>query len=126
MTVVVDTSVLIDHLRGDDRARRLLAAGRRQGNALCASVLTKVEVLSGTRESEVHATRSLLGILQWIPVSDELAERAGELGREYLSSHPGIDPVDFVIASTVERLDAKLWTRNLRHFPMIPGLADPY
>lgn len=48
------------------------------------------------------------------------------MGRRYLCSHPGVDPVDLVIAATVEQLGAELWTRNLRHFPMVAGLRDPY
>ena len=43
-----------------------------------------------------------------------------------LPSHPGVDPVDYVIAAMAERLDARLWTRNVRHFPMFAGLESPY
>jgi predicted nucleic acid-binding protein len=34
--------------------------------------------------------------------------------------------VDFVIAATVQELEATLWTRNRKHFPMLPNLRDPY
>lgn len=43
MTVVVDTSVLLDHLRGDTRAQTVLAGVTERGEALVGSVLTKVE-----------------------------------------------------------------------------------
>ena len=48
MTVVIDTSILIDHLRGDSRARDALAGARSQDDRVCASVMTKVEVLAGS------------------------------------------------------------------------------
>ncbi len=124
--IVVDTSVLIDHLRGNEGARAALRRAVGDGERLVASVLTKVEVLAGMRESERRATRRLLDSLEWVDVDDELAERAGELASRYLPSHPGVDPVDYVIAATTQRLTAELWTRNLKHFPMFPELRVPY
>lgn len=88
--------------------------------------MTKVEVLAGMRTHEEMSTRAFLSIFEWIPVSEHIADGAGELARKYLRSHPGVDPVDLVIAATVEDLHAELWTRNLKHFPMIPNLRDPY
>ncbi len=126
MTILVDTSVLIDHLRGDDAAREALRDAVADGERLAASVLTRVEVLAGMRSSEEPATRRLLGSLDWIDVDNDLAERAGTLANRFLRSHPGIDPIDFVIAATAERLEARLWTRNVRHFPMFPDLTAPY
>jgi predicted nucleic acid-binding protein len=126
MTVLVDTSVLIDHLRGDEAARRALAGAAREGERLAGSVLTKVEVLAGMRPQEEPPTRRLLSALDWIPVDDAIAERAGMLANRFLRSHPGVDPVDVVIAATAELHPARLWTRNVKHFPMIPDLAPPY
>lgn len=126
MTIVVDTSVLIDHLRGDDRARDAVATAAGAGERLTASVLTKVEMLAGMRPPEATATRKLLGVLDWIAVDDEVAESAGQLANHYLRSHPGVDPVDYVIAATADALSADLWTRNVKHFPMFPDLKPPY
>jgi len=53
--------------------------------------------------------------------------KAGErLANQYLRSHPDVDSVDYVIAATAQHLGAELWTRNLKHFPMFPGLSAPY
>ncbi|WP_131786013.1 type II toxin-antitoxin system VapC family toxin [Protofrankia symbiont of Coriaria ruscifolia] len=126
MAIVVDTSVLIDHLRGDQGARDALRKAAGAGERLAASVLTKVEILAGMRASEERVTRRLLDTLDLIGVDDAIAERAGILANHYLRSHPGVDPVDYVIAATAQHLDAELWTRNLKHFPMFPGLSAPY
>jgi hypothetical protein len=126
VTAAVDTSILIDHLRGDPRAHALLARAFQSGRRLVASVLTRVEVLTGMRPGEEAATRRLLALFVWIPVDEAIADRAGELGRQYLRSHPGVDPVDLVIAATVERLGTELWTGNLEHFPMLVQVRDPY
>lgn len=126
MTAVVDTSVLIDHLRGDDRARQLVREARRSGTRVVASVLTKVEILAGVRPDETEATRRLLDRLEWIDVDGEVAEQAGALAARYVRSHPGIEVVDYVIAASAQRLDAELWTTKVRHFPMFEDLASPY
>ena len=126
MTILVDTSVLIDHLRGDQAARRVLADAARGGDRLTCSSVTKVEVLAGMRAGEEAVTRRLLSVLEWIPVDEAVAERAGLLANHYLRSHPGVDPVDFIIAATAELHEAVLWTRNVKHFPMIRDLTPPY
>ncbi len=126
MTIVVDTSIVVDHLRGHPAARDALAAALDDGVPPVGSVLTKVEVLAGMRSGEEAATRRIFEVLEWAPVDDAIAEGAGALANRYLRSHPGVDPVDFVIAATVEAYDAVLWTRNVKHFPMLDGLAPPY
>jgi predicted nucleic acid-binding protein len=126
MAIAVDTSVLIDHLRGDERALAALRTAVKARERLVGSVLTKVEVLAGMRPSEERATRRLLASLEWVAVDDEIAERAGDLTNRYLPSHPGVDPIDCMIAATVEHLGAELWTQNRKRFPMFPQLAPPY
>jgi predicted nucleic acid-binding protein len=126
MTIVIDTSVLIDHLRGVEGARDSLCNAAKTGERLALSVMTKIEVLAGMRADEEPATRRLLDSLDLIEVDDTVAERAGTLANRYLRSHPGVDPVDYVIAATTQHLGAELWTRNLKHFPMFPGLIAPY
>ncbi len=59
-------------------------------------------------------------------VDEDVAERAGILANRHLRSHPGVDPVDVIVAATVEREDAVLWTKNVKHFPMVAGLAPPF
>ena len=126
MTLLLDTSVLIDHLRGNPVARQALAAAAVEGHRLASSVVVKVEVLAGMRPAEERRTRRLLDTLDWIPVDDDIAERAGALANRYVASHAGVDPVDYLIAATAELHDAVLWTRNLKHFPMFPELQPPY
>ncbi|MEX2225732.1 MAG: type II toxin-antitoxin system VapC family toxin [Dehalococcoidia bacterium] len=124
--IVVDTSVLIDCLRDDRKAIEALRTAIEAGDSLVASVLTKVEVLAGMRAGEERPTRRLFDVLHWVVVDDALAERAGALANQYARSHPGVDPVDYVIAATVEHLHAGFMTRNVKHFPMFPGLKVPY
>jgi len=126
VTIVVDTSVLIDRLRGDARATGCLSAAVEAGERLVGSVLTRVEVLAGMRTDEAEATSRLLDALDWVDVDRASADEAGRLAQRFLRSHPGVDPVDYVIAATVRRVDGQLWTGNVGYFPMFAGLAPPY
>lgn len=123
---LVDTSILIDHLRGVRAASDLLTEAVAQQRELVGSVLTRIEVLAGMRTKEETKTGALLGVLRWVPVDVALADAAGVLARRYVRSHPGIDAVDYIIAATAAAEQAELWTRNVKHFPMVPGLRPPY
>ena len=89
MVIVVDTSVLIDHLRGVEGARGARRGAVTAGELLTGSVLTRVELLAGMWEFEELATRSLLDTLRWIDVDESLADRAGRPANHYLCTHPG-------------------------------------
>jgi len=125
MTTVVDTSVLIDVLRGERAAIAALRDARTTG-PLHASEVTRLEVLAGMRAHEEAGTRALFRALNWHPVDETLAEIAGELGRDWLPGNRGIDSADLAIAATAVALRAGVLTRNVQHFPMIPNLAAPY
>ena len=125
MTVLIDTSVLIDYLRGHDGAATTLER-ERESAPLHASEITRLEVLAGMRSAEEEATRLLLSTLRWHPVDAEIAEGAGALGRRWLPNHHTIDGADLAIAATAIHTGARLLTRNIRHFPMFPGLQAPF
>ncbi len=120
---VLDTTVLIDHLRGVPEAREYL---RSLPSIPTCSEVTRAEVLKGLRNSERRAAEALFGVLLWADVDEQIARRAGELGRRYRRSHPGLALADLLIAATALVLDQPLATLNLRHFPMFPRLRAPY
>ena len=124
--ILVDTSILVDHLRGSADARDALIGARRFGRAVVGSVLTRTEIIGGMRAPEKSPTMALLGVIEWIDVSAEIADAAGGLARRFRRSHSGIDAVDYVIAATAIDRRAELWTRNVKHFPMFVDLAPPY
>ncbi len=125
MTALVDTSVLIDYLRGQKGAADVLERARASG-VLHASEITRIEVLAGMRVEEETPTRLLLSTLTWHDVDGEVAEQAGLLGRQWLPGHRGIDGADLAIAATAIMIGAELLTLNVRHFPMFPDLRPPY
>jgi len=125
VTSVVDTGVLIDFLRGDDRARTALRQAAADGD-IWGVVVTRSEVIAGMRSAERAATMRLLDHLAWLEVDVALADAAGNFARTWRRATPGVDVVDFLIAAGAERLGARLITVNVRHFPMFEGLRPAY
>jgi len=125
MRALVDTSILIDYLRGENAAAGLLET-ERTADDLHASEMTRLEVLAGMRPAEEASTRSLLSTFVWHPVDAEVADEAGALGRRWLPSHHAIDGADLAIAATTILLGARLLTLNVCHFPMFQDLRPPY
>ncbi|HUG30866.1 MAG TPA: type II toxin-antitoxin system VapC family toxin [Candidatus Limnocylindria bacterium] len=124
--LVVDTSVLIDHLRGITPAVARLKAALDAGDELWSVSVVRTEILAGARSGEEARIIHLFGLLRWLDVTPELADAAGRLAATYLRSHPGVDTVDYLIAAGVQHLDAELLTLNVRHFPMLPDLRPAY
>ncbi|HEY5267371.1 MAG TPA: type II toxin-antitoxin system VapC family toxin [Acidimicrobiales bacterium] len=125
MTVLVDTSVIIDYLRGQHGAEEVLER-ERLAAPLHASEITRLEVLAGMRRNEEGGTRLFLSVFIWHPVDTLIAESAGELGRKWLASHRSIDGADLAIAATAIVTGCELLTCNVKHFPMFTDLKKPY
>lgn len=121
--IVLDTTVLIDHLRGHEAARSFLAS---LADVPACSEITRVEVLRGIRDGERRATEALMATMTWIGIDEPIARRAGDLGRRYHRSHAGLAVADLIIAATAEHLGAIVATSNVRHFPMFTDLRPPY
>lgn len=121
--IVVDTTVIIDALRGRDDAIRFFDA--LEQTPVC-SELSRVEVLRGMYEDERAATLEMLDLFDWLPVTESIATLAGELGRTHRKSHGVLHVADLVIAASVIEVDAELATTNVKHFPMFPKLRAAY
>lgn len=123
MTVLLDTSVLIDFLRGRVEARQLI-------DSLTApplsSEICRVELLQGLRPHEQADADELAALIDWVPVVEPIAILAGELGRRWRPSHSGIGAADLIIAATCQLTGAELLTLNVRHFPMFDELRAAY
>jgi hypothetical protein len=126
VTVLVDTPIIVDHLRNDPRAVRLLTELFETEERVWAATPTRTEVFAGIRENEREPMATLFDILAWVEVDVAVADAAGELAREYGRSHSGIDTTDYLIAAAARSIDARLVTLNVRHYPMFEGLEPAY
>lgn len=123
--ILVDTDVLIAHLRGLDQARTWLREARTAG-PLAVSVVTVTEITGGMRTAERREVWGLFASLRAEPVTELVARRGGELMRQYRRSHQGVGLADFLIAATADVRGLALATLNVRHFPMFTDLRPPF
>lgn len=123
--ILVDTDVLIAHLRGLPEARDWIQSARTEA-PLAVSVVSVVELTGGMRTAERREVWALLSVLRTEPVTEVVARRAGEYMREFRRSHSAIGVADYLIAATAATQGARLATLNIRHFPMFPDLRAPF
>jgi predicted nucleic acid-binding protein len=123
---LLDTTVAVDHLRGDQLAVDLLRDLIQNDETLAASEVVRFELVAGVRDEELAALEQFFSTVSWVAVGEEVARAAGELARKHRRAHRGIDDADYLIAATALLLDADLLTTNVRHFPMFTSLEPPY
>ena len=123
--VLLDSDILIDHLRGYEPARQYLKrfeVGEVQGYL---SIITVAELAAGQmrQEEEEAKVQQLLALFTHIDLDFTIAWRGGELRRQY---HTRL--ADALIAATALQHNLQLATRNLQHFTPIEGLQvkKPY
>ena len=123
MTVLFDTTVLIDYLRGHEQARDLLEA---HGMKPSVSVVSTLELYAGVRgRRDEQQAEQLLSQAVLLPMTQDIAKRAGIFVRLYHGSH-NVASMDAIIAATAEHHGLRLATLNVRHFPMFPRLKPAY
>jgi predicted nucleic acid-binding protein len=124
--ILVDSDVLIAHLRKVEAARDWLVWARRSEGRLSASVVTYVEITGGMRSAERAAVERLFEAIDFLDVDQEVAARAGELQRAHRRSPVGIGIADLLVAATAQVHELQLATLNVKHFPMFRGLKPPF
>jgi predicted nucleic acid-binding protein len=123
MSYLLDSTVLVDALRGHPGATAFLRSSQ---DPMAASEVTRVEILRGLRSSERALVERLFLLLDWHSVDESIARVAGEFGRRYRRSHTGIGVSDLIVAATAKHVGLALATSNAKHFPMFPRLTSPY
>ena len=121
----VDTDVLIDYLRGVEKAREFFLAVGLYG-LLTVSVVSIAEIYAGndTLEPEKHLlVDAFLANFSPISIDPLIAKMAGEIRRDF-----GVPFADALVAASALHYTLPLYTRNTKHFSRIKGLLalKPY
>jgi len=114
---LLDTGVLIRHLRNRAGYRELVQRLNREGD-LYVSAFTRVEVLRGMRDHERERTIALLDSFVTQVIDRATADLAGEWLRSWQTRGIILGGPDVVIAASALQVGAALVTTNARHFPM--------
>ncbi len=117
MRLLLDTTVIIDALRGRaavDRLRDL--RGREEPPYACA--INADEVWRGVRDHEREDVERFLSTLREAPLGITEGRRAGEWRRDYALRGVTLSQADCLIAAAAVTVGAVLATGNPDHFPM--------
>lgn len=115
--VLLDTTVLIDVLRGRPAAGRLLAQRAAQHVPWTCAVNVE-EVWRGLRDEEKGVALRLFDGLRIAPLTRVEGERAGAWRREFAAQGETLAQADCLVAAAAVSVGAKLATGNTKDFPM--------
>ena len=116
--MALDTTVLIDALRGRRAADRLRALRGIGGPAPWICAINVDELHRGMRPTEEESTRNLIERLRIAPLGAREGELAGRWRREFAARGVTLSQADCLIAAAAVGVGAELATGNPKDFPM--------
>jgi predicted nucleic acid-binding protein len=123
---ILDTNIIIDFLLSSPTALRWGASVSHQTFGLTSIVW--FEVLNGARNKvEMAQMIKFTGRFPIVTMNSTDEMWAREQFRKFHLSH-GVEYADVMIAAVAVRLNVPLYTRNMRHFRVLPDLdvRQPY
>ena len=125
-SILLDTDVLIDFLRGRDEAVSLVTIN---SDRIILSSIVVAELYAGVRggkeDREQTVLERFLSLFRIVPVSGGIAKLGGLYKRDYGKAH-GVGIADAIVAATATTEDAELKTLNVKHYPMLRNLEPAY
>jgi predicted nucleic acid-binding protein len=122
-SLLLDTDILVDFLRGYSKAVTFVHANSFR---IILSSIVVAELYAGVKgDAELTALENFVSLFRIIPVTSEIAKAGGLYKRDYGKSH-GVGLADAIIAATCEVENAELKTLNIKHYPMLKGLKPAY
>ena len=115
--IVLDSTVLIDALRGRPAAEQV-AGLRREGREPWVCAISVEEVWRGLHDEEVPVAVRLFRGLRLAPLGVAEARRAGTWRRDHARNGATLSQADCLIAAAAVGIDAPLATANIADFPM--------
>jgi predicted nucleic acid-binding protein len=115
--LLLDSTVLIDALRGRPAAERI-AGLRRLGTEPWVCAISVEEIWRGLRSSEEPVVRRLFSGLRLAPLGVTEGMRAGRWRREFAEDGVTLHQADCLIAAAAMGIGASLATANVDDFPM--------
>jgi predicted nucleic acid-binding protein len=118
MIFLLDTTVLIDVLRGRQNRRQSLARLVESGHTLTTAAINIGEVYAGMRPEEEKRTGQFLSSLEHFPLTAAIARRAGSLKYAHAQQGRTLALADMIVAATALEHQLTLMTDNRKDFPV--------
>lgn len=125
--VIIDTDMLVDMLRGLEKAVTFIAELENKGTKLSTTVINAFELYYGAYKSKrkvqnLAATRKLLRRMVILKMNVKSAEKAGQIQAELEAGGYPIGMRDIMVGAIALTSGYTLITRNVAHLQKIKGL----
>ena len=117
MRVLLDSTVLIDYLRGRPAISRVRAL-RTRGDVACTTAVNVEEVVRGLNPAESDQADALVRGLEVLPLGEKEGRQGGEWRRHFATRGRTLSQADCLIAAAARSAAALLVTGNPKDFPM--------
>lgn len=122
-TMLVDTDVLVDFLRGFEKATDFI---NKYSSKIILSSIVVAELYAGVKgTNELTVLDNFVSLFRVVPITAEIAKAGGLYKRDFGKSH-GVGLADAILAATADKEKAAFKTLNVKHYPMIRGLKPVY
>ena len=118
MLAVLDSTVLIDFLRGRPAVDRV-AAVRQAGDQPATTTINVEEIVRGMRRREERSVDDLVAGLIILPIDLASARLAGRWRRDHATRGVTLWQADCLIAAATHLRGGRLCTGNPKDFPML-------
>lgn len=125
--VVLDTDILVDFLRGNQKATLLVNRLEEHKCLLATTAINEFELYYGAHKSKnsekvLTLTRQLIDRLVVLPLTSKSARKAGHIYAELERQGTPIGLRDTLIGAIAQTRDFSVATKNLNHLRKIDGL----
>lgn len=126
MRLLLDSTFVIDHLRGVPAAVEGMAAIVENGDEPYVTEVVVCEVRAGLRAEDERYLVALLEPIEFVQPGPEQALTAGRWRAELRAHGRTLSLADSLIATAAESLGATVLTRNVRDFALTPVTVETY
>ena len=126
MRYVLDSSFVIDHLRGLPEAVRRMEHLLEGGDEAIVTDVVVTEVWSGTASDDVPSIDAFFRYLEFVQPGPPTAKLAGRFRANASRRGTTLGLGDAMIAAAAADLEAAVLTRNVRDFALTPVRVETY
>jgi predicted nucleic acid-binding protein len=124
--LVLDSSFVIDHLRGEPGAAGYWRRVFEMGDEPIATEIMVCEVRAGLRAADEAQLWRFLEPVEFIQPAADAAMQAGRWRSELRAEGRTLSLADALIAAAAHALDAAVLTRNVHDFALAPVRVETY
>lgn len=126
MRYVLDTTFVIDYLRGDQAAAHRFARFFEEGDEVFVTEIVVCEAATGARSHPDPGLDAMLEPVEFVQPGRDSPRRAGEWRSVARRQGRELSLGDALIAAAADASDAVVLTRNVRDFSLTPVRVESY